>query len=690
MSPHRASSGPAPHPSLLRARVAQRILPTSWLLLLALLSPGSPVASAAEILGTESRMPYRHVIPLRDHAGNMITPPAAFDEEGKPQEPRGAPFSTAQTCGRCHDYQSISQGWHFNAARDGVAPGRPGEPWILTDPATRTQIPLSYRGWEGTFRPPDVGMSDYDFLVAFARHFPGGGVGEPAQERMGTNDVRMRRMQITGTLEIDCLMCHEKQGHYDHEARYKAVTAENFKWAPTIGAELGVYGASRAAKAFADAWRPPRPAPANLPPIKYERHRFDSGNHVAVDVTRKPSPNTCYYCHTSESNLGDARWHSDGDVHIRAGMSCVDCHRNGIDHQVVRGYEGELNDRSISPEAIALRAKILLRDDPALSESDAQELARTRLTDELGAVETLSCSGCHYGSSDGQIPGRLGAPYPHHVGLPPIHFEKLACTACHSGPIPGDATEIVHTSLAHKLGLPAPTRGANTAPAIVQPVFLRGSNGKIAPHKMVWPSYWGVLSNGVVTPLLPDAVSKAVGDKLPAQANADIERDPYNTKPLSEEQIRDILTALGSGRTNGEAVFLASGRLHRLVNAALQSEDHAAANPYAWALGHDVRPASQSVGVKGCADCHSEDSPIYFGSVIARGPVDPKLAVTRDHLDLRGDDRTVVSTFAFTFKFRPMLKVMTFGCALILLGVVLGRVFVVLSGTRSRSGGTSK
>lgn len=78
----------------------------------------------------------------------------------------------------------------------------------------------------------------------------------------------MRRMQITGALEIDCLICHNKHGHYDHEARYKAVTAENFKWAPTIASELGAYGASRPAKAFADARRPPRPAPTNLPPIK--------------------------------------------------------------------------------------------------------------------------------------------------------------------------------------------------------------------------------------------------------------------------------------------------------------------------------------------------------------------------------------------------------------------------------------
>lgn len=630
-------------------------------------------AEAAEGIQTESRMPYRHIIPLRDIDGNMITLPPAVDEQGKAQEPRGNPYSTAQTCGKCHDYGSISSGWHFNAGSTNIPAGRPGEPWILTDPATKTQIPLSYRGWTGTFKPGEIGMSDYDFLLQFARHMPGGGVGEPAKDRIVPTDPKLRRMLVTGTLEIDCLICHDKHGEYDHEARFKAVTAENFRWSATIASELGVYGAARSAKAFADGWRPPRPAPTNLPPIKYVRERFDAGNHVAMDVTRKPPVNNCYYCHTSESNLGDSRWHSDGDVHIRAGMSCVDCHRNAIDHMIVRGYEGETKDRVLTDDMIALRAKLLTRDQPSMKAEEASKAARAALESELGRAETLSCRGCHYGSEDGTQLGRLGAPAAAHKGFPPIHFEKLTCTACHSGPIPQDATEIVHTSLAHKLGLPAPTRGEKTAPQIVQPVFLRDSQGKIGPHKMVWPSFWGRLNNGKVTPMLPEEVSKGASDKLPTQSSEDAERDPYNTRPLTETQIKEVLTALSGSKTNGEPVFVASGKLFQLDGGNLKSGEHAAAQPYAWALGHDVRPASQALGVKGCSDCHASDSPIYFASVAARGPLDPKDGITKDQLAMRGDDRAVVSTFAFTFNFRPLLKVMVFACALALLAVLVGR-----------------
>lgn len=640
-------------------------------------------SGAAESLKTDSRMPFRHVIPIRDFEGNMITPPPAFDDAGKPVEAKGPPFSIAETCGRCHEYPVISKGWHFNAGSGAVKSGRPGEPWILTDPATRTQIPLSYRGWEGTFKPGDVGLSDFDFLATFGRHYPGGGVGEPPKEKLDPADVRMRRMQVTGALEVDCLICHVRNGHYDHEARAKSIANENFKWTPTVASELGVYGASRFAKTFADTWRPPRPAPTNLPPVKYERNRFDLGDHVTFEVTRKAPVDNCYYCHSSNTQVGDGRWHSDQDVHIRAGMVCVDCHRNGIDHMVVRGYEGEVADRPVTEEMIGQRVRILLRDDTGLGAADARGRATEQLKAETGKIETLSCRGCHEGGEDARWVGRLGAPRPEHKGFPPVHFEKLSCTACHSGPFPEDATGIVQTSMAHKLGLPGPARGANTAPVIAAPVFLREATGKIAPHKMVWPSYWGHLKDGKVKPMLPAVVAKAAGDKLPTQTTEEVERDPYNTKPLSEAQIQAILAALPADPAGGTPAFIAAGKLYRLEGTELKSEEHEAARPYAWAMGHDVRGRSQALGaVKGCADCHASDSPIYFASVTSRGPVEPKNGVTRTQLALRGDDKAVVSTFAFTFNFRPLLKVMTFGCAVLLLGVILGRAMGWLSGRR--------
>ena len=396
---------------------------------------------------------------------------------------------------------------------------------------------------------------------------------------------------------------------------------------------------------------------------------------MLLQLTRKAPANACYYCHTSTSHAGDANWQEDRDVHLRAGMTCVDCHRNGVDHMIVRGYEGEAKDRAISADMIEARAKLLLRDDATLTAETAKPLAEKELKDDLGLVETLSCRGCHTGAKDAKtatakLGGRLGAPLPVHKGLPPVHLEKLTCTACHSGPFPGAREQIVQTSMAHKLGLPGPARGDNTPPVIVEPVFLRNADGRIAPHKMVWPSYWGHLGKeGKVTPMLPEEATKA--EMLPAQSSEDVARDPYNSKPLTDTQIQAALEKLAVNNTNGEPVFIAAGKMYRLEGGALKSAEHEAAKPYAWALAHDVRPARQALGARGCADCHSSEAPIYLGAIAARGPVAAANGVSKAMWELRGDDKTVFTLFAWSFTLRTMLKVICLASALVVLGVLV-------------------
>ena len=619
-----------------------------------------PHRSGAEDNYTESRAPFLHNIPLHDAQGRLITPPDLLSEEGKPQEPKASPYSPAQTCGKCHDYEAISQGWHFNADVGTVKPGRPGEPWILTDPPTHTQIPLSYRGWPGTFKPSDLGLTDYEFLTNFARHFPGGGVAEP--DKINAGDREMGRMLITGKMEIDCMVCHQSAGRYDHEARFNALKAEEFRWAPAIAASLGVFSSSRSAASIADSWRPGRPPPSTLPAIKYNRACFDPANNVLFQVSRRPRVANCYYCHTSQTELGDARWHSDLDVHLKAGLLCVDCHRNGLDHAIVRGYEGEAKDRSISDTMIALRTALLRRDNAALSDDAARDLARRQLQSEAGTIETLTCRGCH-------TSGRLGSPPLLHKGLPPIHFAKLSCAACHSGPFPAPQPQVVHTSLAHKLGLPAHTRGQNTAPVILEPVFLRGADGKIAPFKMVWPSFWARLNGTNLTPILPADAAKTV--TLPQPSGDDAARDPYQTRPLTDAQIQQALESFPADHSKGDPVFIAAGKIYRVDKGVLSSREFPAAKPYAWALAHDVRPAAQALGARGCADCHAGDSPIYFATVAAKGPVEAKDGLRRQMWQMRGDDKTVASFFAFTFHFRPLLKTIVFAAAFVVLGVLL-------------------
>lgn len=637
--------------------IAGRTRPLAAALLLLCSAP----ALKADNLRTQSRTPFLHNIPLHDLSGKVITPPPELSDEGKPQEPKGPPYSTAQTCGKCHDYGLISRGWHFNESIGNQKPGRPGEPWILTDPVTHTQIPVSYRGWKGTFKPSELGISDYDFLTNFSRHFPGGGMGEP--DSIDTKDPRQGRMQITGKMEVDCLICHQSSGAYNHEARYTALKGEDFAWAPSVAAGLGSYGSFRSAGQMANSWHPGKSIPSTLPSIKYNRARFDTENNVLFQVTRRAPVGNCYYCHTSQTKMEDARWHSDQDVHIKAGLLCVDCHRNGLDHMIVRGYEGEGKDRTISDDDVDIRAKLLQRDDATITDDAAHKTARSQLEAEIAQVDTLTCQGCH-------ASGRLGSPRLIHKGMPPVHFQKLTCTACHSGPFPGPQPQLVQTAIAHKLGLPAVTRGLETAPLIVEPVFLYDSTGKIAPYKMFWPSYWGRLLNGKIKPMLPAEVARAAD--LPKQKPEDIQRDPYNTKPLTDDQIHDALDALAEDSTNGgQPIFIAAGKMYHVEKSKLVAEENTNAAPYSWALAHDVRPARQALGAKGCADCHGLESPAFFGTTIARGPVTLTNGVSRQMWEMRGEDKTWIQAFALGFEVRPWFKGFLIAMGAIVLAVLV-------------------
>ena len=139
------------------------------------------MAGESRFAVTNSRSQYAHWIDLYD----------ANDHRIDPTDPNAAPYSPLHTCGRCHDYEAISHGWHFNAMRQDAVHGRRGEPWVWVDTRTGTQLPLSYRGWRGTYDPHKLGISEWEFVLQFGRHMPGGGPGEQttALEQIGRAHV---------------------------------------------------------------------------------------------------------------------------------------------------------------------------------------------------------------------------------------------------------------------------------------------------------------------------------------------------------------------------------------------------------------------------------------------------------------------------------------------------------------------
>lgn len=523
---------------------------------------------SVDLLKTDSRSPYVHRITLYDHDGKAI----------RPDDMPALPYSPRTTCGKCHPYAEIRRGWHFNASDPNAFAGRPGEPWFLIDAPTGTVVPISARGWPGTVKPADAGLSDWDMVKRFGRHMPGGGFGEPRAGRGQSRDDDNRassatplplregwgegrgsrpRWPVSGPLEIDCMICHSADQQHDPAEAARQIEKENFRWAATAALGLAVVrGEARKAPDDWDPYAPPDPDfPERAgPTLIYDKTRFDPDDRVLFQITRRVPNERCYFCHTTRV-VGDGApepWHTDQDIHLAAGLLCVDCHRHGIDHAMTRGYEGE-------------------------SEHPGRA-ART-------------CRGCHLGDASSSeintvLGGHLRAPHPAHDGLPPLHLEELTCTACHSGPWPIEAVRRIQTAKAHQLGLPARERPADAAPALVGPLFARDDEDEpIAP---TW----------------------------------------------------------------------------RLDAAEASTES------YRWPLAHDVRPAAQSLGARGCDDCHSSQGPVFFGRVSSAGE-------GRMH-ELHGCDPVLARVWALSFQARPAFKWFGFVCAALVLLVILRELLASL------------
>jgi hypothetical protein len=559
------------------------------------------------------------------------------------------PFSMRGTCSECHiykhDYDVIQKGWHFNAMDPNVPPGRPGQPWIYADAALGTQIPLSYRAWPGTFRPAQVGLSPFQFTQLFGRQTPGGGAGEIDTK----DDNEIPRQIVSGKLEINCLTCHDRDAAHD-QAEYTAqVSRQSFRWAATASAPFAsVSGSAKEMDDTFDYLMPDMVMDEKkkplVPTVTYQPNAFDHKDQAFFDVSGKVPSERCYFCHSdiNVNQCGNEKWQADEDVHLTAGLTCVDCHREGLEHNTVRGYEGETNDNVMA--------------------------ART------------SCKGCHLGDEKGRLAeaGRLGAPVPEHKGIPTVHFERLSCTACHSGPWPGDATYRVKTSQAHGLGTRTVNKSPEALPHIQYPVFVKetpvdgneATARKIGPHKLIWPAYWGAINDeGKVQPLDLATVKNVVGAALKGLALT----VAGDWAEIKETQVIEALKALAGSVQAGKPVYVAGGTLYRLNDSGTLASyrDHPAAAAYAWPIAHNVRPAAQSLGVGKCTVCHATDSAFFFGKVAVDAPILAAAKLTKSQYEFQQAPHGRTWAFAMSFVFRPWFKVVAIGSAALIAVVLL-------------------
>lgn len=531
------------------------ILGTAMVLTFAATRPATAVAAAQEQGDVQTKpLPWGgdrtlpvHLLPLRDENNEPIIP----------TETNPMPFSARWTCGPCHDYRTVAGGWHFQGPGAETG-GRPGEPWVWVDRVTGTALPLSYRKWKGTWTPEAVGLDTWQFTTLFGRHMTGGGTGEPGAPRPDKRSIGGAgeppdaetepgsRWNVSGTLEANCLACHNASRRQDASEWAKQVMRENFRWAATAAAGLGEVGgmASRLKETW-DVYDGPNPDDhewAVVPEVKYKRSEFDGKHRVFFDLNHQADDARCLACH-SVTPASAEKYATDRDVHAAAGLKCADCHRNGLDHRILRGYEGEAKEKG-NPTAAS-----------------------------------FTCRGCHLGEDDkGEkvVPGRLGAPLPAHKGIPLVHFNHLSCTVCHSGPTPARTPQRVRTSRANRLGIHGAAQWWTDEPGVVEPVFTRGTDDRIAPHRLLWPAFWGRIAGEEIVPLKPAEVEGAAGDILKV-----------------ETRLATLLGALGLALDEDETAVLSAGGKILEVNVdagldatdavATQGADKAARDPF-WGV----------------------------------------------------------------------------------------------------------
>jgi len=456
------------------------------------------------------------------------------------------------------------------------------------------------------------------------------------------------------------------------------VAKQNLRWAATAATPLAdVTGAAAAMPAFYDPVMPPEDEKTrkNAPTVIYDADRFDALGRATFDIPNQPPDERCYFCHSLTQVSTDraeapAVWKTDADVHMDAGLTCTDCHRHGLDHMVTRNYPGE-----------------------PLAEGDPH-------------LATLTCRGCHLGAESARAGphtrgSRLGAPVPTHDGLPTIHLEKLACTTCHSGPYPGQQTGRVQTSRAHSLEFQGTHRGRHALPYIVEPVFAqREYDGTIGPQRMVWPAFWtrvadaeGDQEGSTLKPMAPAEVYEMAEDAFKAdyETEAETEEDePAEDEPAEDElpgltapepdlpaaKVKAVLAALAKEEEGTAFGYVSAGRLHTLGDGgALVAADHPRADPVAWPIAHNVRPAEYALGAgsgnAACTVCHGFDAPMVWGEVELASPADLAGPETAPMVAFQGRDPLEQKAWAMSYLFRPYFKIVGFATAGVIAAMLL-------------------
>jgi len=568
---------------------------------------------------------------LKDEAGNIIDPVHNVNTD--------KPYSPKQTCGAngCHNYNKITEGFHFTQGKGEKvpevfakrynwvsSPGNYGGTWCSPAPLYRQLAPKKNNNARM------IDMTSFDFVTATCGNcHPGGGPleydregnrydefmkkqGMKSGEDNGLDgDYFKARWIDTGVIEADCLLCHMPE--YNFKERNKHLANLNFKWAATAGSGFGsVDGSIKDNK-----------------PVKvtYDKSKFDEEGRVIVHIAPEPRNETCLQCHKKPDwKKRGAAFSVRTDVHIAAGLRCVDCHAAG----------SKAVDKRIQGKEVHQFGK---GDDPSgWVRNDLDNSMRT-------------CDTCH-------INGWRNAPIAKHSWLPPLHMEKLSCQACH---IPSRAVKSALVQASDVFN-PAPRitpppkhiwtfydqemkfwnhygeldlfTAMDQPTDITRPTLFK-YKGKIYPGNRVHSSWVGFEEegkNGLNQLFMKDFFQMLMQHQTDPSKNypelSQIKDDNNDgiievNRPDEVDalliSVKNFLSNTGFPLEGKRLVWVSDNKVYYSSKESREiprKEYEATAYASVYKFSHDIAPAKAALGAKGCTDCHRSGSLFFEGRIL--------------------------------------------------------------------------
>jgi hypothetical protein len=565
---------------------------------------------------------------LLDEDGNIINPVTGMNAD--------KPYSPRQTCGKCHDYEKITQGYHFQQGKDEKAsgtyaeriqwastPGNYGGNWCSPAPL------YAYLSLKENSSATEMDMTSFTFITnGCGTCHPGGGsmefdrAGKRYDKFMeeagftagGTNnfdgDYFKANWNRSGVAEADCNLCHLPE--YDYKGRNAHLLKWNFKWMATAGS-----GFAKVEGSVKDSIEIK---------LTYDLSKFTADGKVGMHLVREPRNETCLNCHSKP------QWKKRGasfieftDVHIAKGVKCVDCHVSG----------SMATDERIHGKEVHQFGK---GDDP--SGNVRNDLDNTMRT----------CKECH-------TTGYLNAPIAKHAWLPPLHLEKIACQSCHI-PQRKVKSALVQVSDVFNPGTkisPPPkytwtfydqnlnywnhygelaqftAKDQPTDPFLPQYALYKGQIFPVNAVHSAWPAIYTPEKPGLHQPRMKDIYDmwmahKADNSVYPELASISDDNEDLIPELNRPEEIDGFISAIttclknkGYDLSGRKVVWVNNDRMYFSSTEfkTLPKEDWEA-SPYAsvYKYSHDVFPAKAGLGANGCTDCHSFKSSFMFAQTL--------------------------------------------------------------------------